>query len=173
MTTYARIQGNTAVEVFVPHEGFSLAECFHPEIAALFVQVPDGTLTGATTDDGGKTWTNHATQAQGDTAQTVVVYDLLTPMQFYVAFTPAERMKLKALAITGIPATADTPEYPVDPVIAEFWATYQMAVSAGAHIDPNLPSTQEALEYLASPSAPTPQVITADRIPQILAGIAQ
>lgn len=171
MTTYARVENNTAIEIFVPPAGFTLAECFHPDVACTFVEVPAGTQAGATMAEDGKTWI--APEATGGEGSNATVYDLLTPMQFYVAFTPTERMKLKALATTGIAATDSTPEYPVDPVIAEFWATYQMAVSAGAHIDPNLPSTQEALEYLANPSAPTPQVITADRIPQILAGVAQ
>jgi len=48
-----------------------------------------------------------------------------------------------------------------------------MAVDAKANVDPNLPSIREALEYLASPTSPTPQVITADRIPSILQGVAQ
>jgi hypothetical protein len=102
---------------------------------------------------------------------------LLTPMQFYLAFTTKERMMLKALAEDGLPANsafnATATAVPVDPIVEEFWATYQLAVSSNAHIDPNLASIQEGLEYLASPTAPTPPTITADRIPQILAGIAQ
>lgn len=102
---------------------------------------------------------------------------LLTPMQFYLAFGATERMMLKALATTGLTANSafnsTATAIPADPIIEEFWATYQMAVSSNAHIDPNLTSIQEALGYLASPTAPTPAVIKAARIPQILAGVAQ
>jgi hypothetical protein len=177
MTTYARIQGNMAVEVFVPPTGFTLDQCFHPEIAALFTEVPDGTEVGATTADGGETWTNPAVQPAPEPAPTV--YELLTPMQFYLSFKTNERMLLKALALTGVPigsplvSPAPTADIPVDPIIAECWATYQMTVSANASVDPNLDSIQEMLGYLANPAAPSPPVIVAARIPQILAGIAQ
>jgi len=40
-------------------------------------------------------------------------------------------------------------------------------------IDPNLPSVQQALSYLSSPTAPTLQIILPDRIAQILAGVPQ
>ncbi|PVX80066.1 hypothetical protein [Paraburkholderia unamae] len=106
-------------------------------------------------------------------------YSLLTPMQFYLAFTTSERMLLKALATSGVPVGSalvnpvPTVEIPPDSIIAEFWNTYQMAVSAKASIDPNLPSIQEALAYLANPTAPTPAVIAADRIQPILQGEAQ
>ncbi len=100
-------------------------------------------------------------------------YPLLSTMQFYVAFTPAERMLIKALAGNGVPATSSSAAIPPDPVIVEFWQTYQMAVQSNSHIDPNLKSTQESLNYLANPTAPTPAVIAAERIPQILAGVAQ
>ncbi|MGF6837081.1 hypothetical protein QF001_000948 [Paraburkholderia youngii] len=173
MTTYARIQNNVAVEVFVTPAGFTLADCFHADVAALFTAVPDGTKAGATESNG--TWTNPPAAAAPAPAPTV--YDLLTPMQFYLAFATKERMMLKALATTGLPANSafnsTATAIPVDPIIEEFWATYQMAVSSGAHVDPNLASIQEALEYLTGPTAPTPAVITSARIPQILAGIAQ
>lgn len=50
---YARIEGGTAVEVFTPPDGFELGECFHPEVAALFVEVDavvelDWTCNGGT-----------------------------------------------------------------------------------------------------------------------------
>ncbi|HEX7642035.1 MAG TPA: hypothetical protein VF472_07455 [Burkholderiaceae bacterium] len=101
------------------------------------------------------------------------LYPLLSTMQFYMAFTPAERMLIKALAGSGIPATAGSAAIAPDPVIVEFWQTFQMAVQLNSQVDPNLKSTQEPLAYLANPTAPTPPVIAAGRIPQILAGIAQ
>ncbi|MGF7131895.1 hypothetical protein P3T40_003378 [Paraburkholderia sp. EB58] len=106
-------------------------------------------------------------------------YATLTPIQFYLAFTTSERMLLKAIATTGVAVgstlvtPAPTTAIPVDPVIAEFWATYQLAVQSNAKIDPNLDSIQEGLTYLSAPTAPTPPIIAASRIPQISAGIAQ
>jgi hypothetical protein len=52
MTTYARIQNNVAVEIFVPPDGFTLNQCFHPEVAVLFVGAPDGTVVGSTLENG-------------------------------------------------------------------------------------------------------------------------
>jgi len=39
---YARFSiGNTVIEVFIPPTGFSIEECFTPEIVAQFEPVPD------------------------------------------------------------------------------------------------------------------------------------
>ena len=87
----------------------------------------------------------------------------LTPMQFYLAFTPGERMAIKTST---------------DPVVVEFWATYQLAVQLNDSINPNLPSIAGAVEYLSItnrlPSV-TPEVtyILPSRVAQILAGVAQ
>ena len=102
-----------------------------------------------------------------------ISYPLLTTMQFYMAFTPTERMLIKALAGNGIAATSSSAAIAPDPVVVEFWQTFQMAVQSNSHVDPNLASTQEPLNYLANPTAPTPTVLAAGRIPQILAGIPQ
>ncbi len=56
MTTYARIQNSTVVEVFVPHNGFTIEECFHPDVVAQFTEVPDDVTVGSTVDDAGH-WT--------------------------------------------------------------------------------------------------------------------
>lgn len=74
---------------------------------------------------------------------------------------------------TGASFNLTTAAIPQDLIIAEFWATYQMAVSSNAHVDPNLTSIQGALAYLANPTAPTPAVIAAARIQPILNGVAQ
>lgn len=38
---FARIgSDNVVIETFVPPEGFGLADCFHPDIASQFVEVP-------------------------------------------------------------------------------------------------------------------------------------
>lgn len=80
---------------------------------------------------------------------------ILTPMVFYLAFTPAERMAIKAST---------------DPVVVEFWATYQLAVQTNHPIDMGLVSVVEGVEYL---STTTPPLIQPARIPQILAGAPQ
>jgi hypothetical protein len=107
-----------------------------------------------------------------------MTYPELTPVQFYLSFAPTERMKIKALAASGgVPANsalfANTSAIPQDAVIAEFWATFELALSVNNPVNPNLVSIQEGLAYLASPTAPTPAVITTARIAQISQGIAQ
>lgn len=42
MTTYARVVDGTVFETFTPPEGLDIADCFHKDIAAQFVAVPDG-----------------------------------------------------------------------------------------------------------------------------------
>lgn len=89
-------------------------------------------------------------------------YQHLTPMQFYLAFTPTERMAIKKSA---------------DPVVVEFWATYQLAVQTGTSMDPNLVSVQEALTYLATPTTATPPgagiLASAARVTAISQGVPQ
>lgn len=62
-------------------------------------------------------------------------YPTLTPMQFYMAFTPAERIALKKST---------------DPIIEEFMATYNLAAQLNNVVDPNLASIVEGLEYMAA-----------------------
>jgi len=100
-------------------------------------------------------------------------YAPLTPMQFWFSFTYAERILLKALALTGLPATSTAAAIPIDPIVADFWETYQLAVTLQDDINPNLLSVQEAVTYLSQPTAPTPAIILAARVPQILAGVLQ
>ena len=89
-------------------------------------------------------------------------YSVLTPMQFYLAFTPAERMAIKKST---------------DVNVEEFWATYQLAAQTNSNIDPNLVSVQEALTYLATPTTATPPgagiLASTTRIAQISQGIPQ
>jgi hypothetical protein len=92
----------------------------------------------------------------------VVEYELLTPMTLYMAFTPVERMKIKASE---------------DPLVKEFWEMYQLSVQLGKPTDPNLPSVQNAIAYLARPAGATPPgagiLESPERIEQILLGIPQ
>jgi hypothetical protein len=82
-------------------------------------------------------------------------------MQFYLAFTPSERIAIKGSG---------------DPNVKEFWAAYELATQTGTEINPNLKSVQESLEYLAIPTTATPAgpgILVSTRIPEILQGIPQ
>lgn len=143
MTTYARIISGTAVDVTT----FDPTEAFHPDIAVHFVTVPDGTENGDLFD--GKVWSKPAAAAPAP-----VLLPKLTPMTFYLAFSPAERIAIKAST---------------DPVVMEFWDTYQRAERTDTAVDPNLLSVQEGLTYLVQRGV----LASSDRIAQILNGQPQ
>lgn len=86
----------------------------------------------------------------------------LDPMTFYLAFTPAERIAIKTSA---------------DPIVKEFWDTYQLAADLKKNIDPNLNSVIEGLNYLATPTTASPPgagiLASPARVAQIQAGIPQ
>jgi hypothetical protein len=153
MTTYAQINNGIASEV-VTSNPFTI---FHPDVAVQFSIVPDGTETGAILTNG--VWTNAAPFIP----PTPVTPPLsaLTPMQFYLAFTPTERIAIKAS---------------VDVNVKEFWSTYELAAQLNEVIDPNLVSVKEALAYLAAPVSPGPGagiLASPGRITQILSGTPQ
>ncbi|ELX13861.1 hypothetical protein Jab_1c25010 [Janthinobacterium sp. HH01] len=86
---------------------------------------------------------------------------LLTPMSLYMAFTPAERIAIKASK---------------DPIVAEFWSMYQLSVQLDKPTDPNLASVRDIIAYLAKPASPGPGggiLASPERVQQILAGIPQ
>lgn len=86
---------------------------------------------------------------------------LMTPMTLYMAFTPAERIAIKASK---------------DPMVAEFWSMYQLSVQLDKPTDPNLASVRDILAYLAKPASPGPGggiLSSPERVQQILAGIPQ
>ncbi len=151
MTTYARNVNNVAVDVTTTNP----STIFYPTVAAEFITVPDGTQNGATYTNG--TWTNPPASAPAPAR-----YPALTPMQFYLAFTPAERIAIKAST---------------DATVKEFWATYELAAQLNNTIDPNLTSVQEGLTYLATPTTATPPgagiLASTARIVQISNGVPQ
>lgn len=51
---YARLEGNVVQETFTPPDGFKLSDCFHADVAAMFVTCPQEVTPGYTLD--GKTW---------------------------------------------------------------------------------------------------------------------
>ena len=94
--------------------------------------------------------------------QALASYPILTPMQFYLAFTPTERIAIKKST---------------DPDVMEFWATYELAVQLNHTIDPNLVSVQQGLAWLATATTATPPgpgiLVSTARIAQISEGIPQ
>lgn len=147
MTTYARIVDGYAVDVMTTDP----SPLFHPSVAATFVTVPDGTANGDRKT--GSTWKKYVPPTT-DAAPPAVELPRLTPMTFYLAFSPAERMKIKTSA---------------DPLVAEFWDTYQRAERTDTDVDPNLISIQEGLGYLVQVGI----LASASRVPDLLAGIPQ
>lgn len=153
MTTYARIVGGCAVDITTGNP----ADLFHADVAKEFVVVPNGTAQGDRFD--GHTWAKAADPVPHPAP---VVLPILTPMTFYLAFKPAERIAIKASS---------------DPVVKEFWDTYQRAENTNTMIDPNLVSVQEGIAYLAQgpgDTPPGPGILTnKSRLAEILAGIPQ
>jgi hypothetical protein len=156
MTTYARIENNTAVEVFDPPVGFTLADCFHAEIAALFSAVPDGTETGATTADGGTTWTNPPTQPAPEPA---AIYPKIGPIAFQMLFTPAESVAADSLKAS-------------DPTLASFWKLIDDPRTDV--VDLSLKTVQNAIEYtLTVVKASGVDVDVPTRLAEILTGVVR
>lgn len=154
MTNYARVVDNVAVDVSTDPQNQ-----FHPTLAEQFVEVPDNVKRGWVLKKG--TWA--APPAPPSPPALVVKYSMLTPTQYYLAFTPAERMAIKAST---------------DALVKELWATFEFAAAQpGTMIDPNLASVVSGLTYLATPASakpPGPGILAStDRIAQIQAGIPQ
>ena len=150
---YARIVSAVVQEVI----DFNPAGRFAPEVAALFIPCPDNIVAGWSY--AGSNFVAPPAPAPAP-AQAPAPKPLLTPMQFYLAFTPDERIAIKTN---------------LDEFVKEFWDTFTLARQTDTPIDPNLRSVTNALGYLAGMSDPplsTP-CIRADRIPDILAGKPQ
>lgn len=43
---HARVISNTVQELFIPPDGFTINDCFHPSVVALFEVVPDNVQQG-------------------------------------------------------------------------------------------------------------------------------
>jgi hypothetical protein len=113
----------------------------HGSVQALWVEVPDGTLPGAVSDGEGG-WANPDPDPV-----------VLTPMQFYLAFTPAERVAIKAST---------------NPLVQEFWQTFELAVQTNTSIHTALQSVVDGVNALA-----TAGLIAEGRVADILAGVPQ
>lgn len=140
MTNYARIIDNVAVDVSA-----DTATHFHPEIASEFVAVPDEVQAGWIRKDG--QWSAPDPAPQPEPTPT---YPKVTPVEFKMLFTCAERIAIKEARTT-------------DPVIDDYFDIVEdprlQVVDLGLH------SVQEGVHYLQSTG-----ILTEDRVSQILAG---
>lgn len=141
---YAQVSQGVVIEVV----SAAAHDTFNPTVQALFMQCPDQVTQGYTFT-APSTWTAPATPAP-----TPAPLAVLKPMQFYLAFTPSERIAIKTSA---------------DAQVAEFWATYQLAAQTDTPIDPNLVSVQEGVQYLRAHGI----LATDARVSQVLAGTPQ
>lgn len=152
MTTWARNIDDYAIDVVTTDP----AELFHEEVAAQFIEVPDGTLPNAHLVEG--EWVNPEPQPEPEPQHT---YTPMAATVFYRAFTVQERVAIKKLAATE-PATPATEE------VAEFLATLQMAISQGEQVDPNSKTVTEGLAGLTHAG-----LLAEGRADQIRQGIPQ
>lgn len=142
MKNYARIIENIAVDV-----SNNPQECFTPEIAAQFEEVPIYVQQGWARDEGGN-WTAPGNQPEPAAASTTV-----SPVEFKLLFTSAERIAIKTAR-------------DADPVIDDFFDIVDDPRLT--YVDLGLQSTKDALAYLASQN-----LITEARRDEILAGQVQ
>ena len=144
---YARINNNQAIDVRTESpEGF-----FTPDIAAQFERVPDEVENGWTLADG--KWTAPVIQEPGPAPEPVITYTKVSPIEFKLLFTSAERVAIKTARAS-------------DPVIDDFYDIVEDPRLT--FVDLGLNSTQQALQYMAAQS-----LIAPERIEQILSNQQQ
>lgn len=131
MSKFARIENGTALETFVPPEGFGLADCFTPEVAALFTACPDNVTPGSTVDAKGN-WTVAPDPGPEPAPAPTPVYPKVGPIAFQMLFTPQEMIAADELKAT-------------DKVLASFWKLIDDPRTDT--VDLGLQSVQNAIEY--------------------------
>lgn len=140
MANFARIINDVAVDVSTDP-----ANSFHPEIARQFEPVPDEVRPGWIRADG--QWSAPTPTPQ---PEPVPVYPTVTPVEFKMLFTSAERIAIKEART-------------IDPVVDDYFDIVEdprlQVVDLGLH------SVQEGIHYLQSTG-----ILTEDRVSQILAG---
>lgn len=137
----------------------------HDSVQDLWVSLPDTVHECSTTtlapEEGEslQTWADRVTAAEGwaPPPAPTPVPAVLTPMAFYLAFTPAERIAIKTST---------------DPQVGEFWATFQLALQTGTNVDTGLVSITAGLAYISTHPEGAP-LVHPDRVPAILAGTPQ
>lgn len=129
------------------------AALFHPDIAKCYdTEVPDEAANGDGWVDG--QWVKSERTAPAvDLEPLAPTPPKVSPVEFKLLFTPAERVAIKAARAT-------------DPVIDDFFEIVEDPRLS--HVNLGLQSTQDALAYLE-----TKGLITAERRIQILAGQVQ
>ena len=144
MKNYARIIENVAVDVSANPQ-----ECFHPDIAAQFEEVPANVQQGWVRDENGGWSAPAPTPSPEPGAESKRV----SPVEFKLLFTSAERIAIKTAREN-------------DSVIDDFFDIVDDPRLT--YVDLGLQSTKDALAYLASQN-----LITESRRDEILAGQAQ
>lgn len=143
MANFARVINNVAVDVCTDP-----ANSFHPDIAREFEPVPDNVKQGWVRIDG--EWSAPAPTPE---PQPTPTYPKVSPVEFLLLFTSAERVAIRAVR-------------PDDPVIDDFFDLVEDPRLT--FVDLGLPSVQGALHYLAAS-----QLITDARREEILTGKVQ
>ena len=87
-----------------------------------------------------------------DDYELITLLPLLTPMQLYLKFTAMERIAIKTSP---------------DPLVKEFWETYQIALQTNSFIDLNLPDNLAILDYMSTYPEEAP-ILYSGRKEQIL-----
>ena len=139
MTNFARVINDVAVDV-----SSTPAEQFHPSIAEQFEPVPDEVQAGWVRNEDGE-WEAPAPSPSEATK--------VSPVEFKLLFTSAERVAIKAARAT-------------DPVIDDFYDIVEDPRLT--FVDLGLQSTQDALSYMVAQG-----LLTAERRSEILAGVVQ
>ena len=137
MTNFARVINDVAVDV-----SSTPAEQFHPSIAEQFEPVPDEVQAGWVRNEDGE-WEAPAPSPSEATK--------VSPVEFKLLFTSAERVAIKAARAT-------------DQVIDDFYDIVEDPRLT--FVDLGLQSTQDALSYMVAQG-----LLTAERATEILAGV--
>ena len=144
MPTFARIVNNQAVDVTTS----DLTELFHEEVAAQFVEVPNGTQNGATLANG--VWTAPPLPAPPPPPPAPVV----SAAELMGLFTPSEEAAMIETA---------------DPVVKVIYARFNRALAAGAQVDLGAAAIKDSVAHLTTGA--TPILASQKRVEAILSNM--
>ena len=151
MTNFARVINDVAVDV-----SSTPAEQFHPSIAEQFEPVPDEVQAGWVRNEDGE-WEAPAPSPEPtptpEPEPTPSEATKVSPVEFKLLFTSAERVAIKAARAT-------------DQVIDDFYDIVEDPRLT--FVDLGLPSTQDALAYMVAQG-----LLTDERRSEILSGNVQ
>lgn len=149
---YARIIDSRAVDVTDNPTGL-----YHPTIAAEFVEVPAEVKRGWIYDTDADQW-NAPPEPDADPVDSPVRYPVISPLDFTMCLTVAERLAAAEIAKT-------------DPVLNDFWVIIKDPRLT--EVDLNLQSVRDAVVYLFEQLVGNETVSEADketRVAQVLSG---